>query len=167
MAQSRQEVPIEQEPEYVGVHSGVVTDYCQQWTGEAPETPERCGNRATHTKIMYDGQIHKIGVCDECGEPENLPDREREWSGKRPTNLSADDLDFESMTADDWEAYLKSNDVRLVVRDQEGTHYFVHDQVDGELTLFAYGSLGYSYKGSRAALEAVSEQADGLEVVER
>lgn len=70
----------EVEPEYVGYHSDVHADQCENYAGEYVEDIERCENEATHTCVVYDGNsLHEIAMCDECGDPEEVPD-DRRWS---------------------------------------------------------------------------------------
>lgn len=77
-------VPIEHEPGYVGAHSSLVDETCQNWIGDHVEDVEACGDPATHTVVMWSGRLHQIAMCDACGEPEDvLPGTgEREWSGE-------------------------------------------------------------------------------------
>jgi Arc/MetJ-type ribon-helix-helix transcriptional regulator len=75
------------------------------------------------------------------------------------------ELDFEEMTTDDWEEYLQDHPHRLVVNAKDGTHSIEWDDLDDQLTFYAYGSAGYDYDGSRAALEEVAEQSNGLSLV--
>lgn len=70
----------EKEPEYVGAHSGLDADQCENWVGEFEETIDQCGGDATHTVVMYSGKLHEIAMCDDCGEPDDVADWEREWS---------------------------------------------------------------------------------------
>lgn len=67
------------EPETVGFHSGADAGQCENYTGEYVEDVQRCTNEATHTCVVYDGDLHELAMCDECGELEEVPDA-REWS---------------------------------------------------------------------------------------
>lgn len=70
----------EVEPECVGFHSAVDAERCENYVGEFVEDIERCGNDATHTCVVYDGNsLNEIAMCDECGDPEAVPD-DRRWS---------------------------------------------------------------------------------------
>ncbi|WP_254810665.1 hypothetical protein [Natronosalvus amylolyticus] len=80
--------PVEQEPEFVGVHSGLVNDICQIWDGDSPEDIEQCGDPATHTAIEYTGRLHQLAVCDDHGNPDALPESDREWTGESPQPVS-------------------------------------------------------------------------------
>lgn len=73
-------------------------------------------------------------------------------------------LDYSDMTADDWEAILEAHDIRLVFRTTDGTHTIEWDETKDELTFFVNGSIGYNYEGSRAGLESVAEQKEGLSI---
>lgn len=73
------------EPEYVGSHSCVVSNQCQEYNDVKPEepgfNPTQCPNDATHT-VVYK---HRTGlaeqaVCDDCGKPEDVGEGNREWS---------------------------------------------------------------------------------------
>ena len=79
----------------------------------------------------------------------------------------ADGIDFESTTADAWEEILENHDVELIIHATDGSHYFEWDDYTDDLSFMAYGSQGYDYDGSRAALEEISEQSDGLRLVEK
>jgi len=68
------------EPEYVGSHSAVTNDTCQNFTGDTVDSVEQCSNPATHTVVMYDGDVKEIAMCDDCGEPDDVTDHDREWS---------------------------------------------------------------------------------------
>ena len=71
------------EPEYVGVHSALNREQCQHWVGDSPENVERCENNATHTVVIFDGSdLIQMGSCDNCGEPDELPSHDREWTGE-------------------------------------------------------------------------------------
>lgn len=75
----------ELEPEYVGAHSSLVNETCQNFIGEYQEDVEACGNEATHTVVMWSGSMHQIAMCDDCGEPEDVllhENDEREWTGE-------------------------------------------------------------------------------------
>lgn len=74
----RKTAAAEAEPEYVGAHSNPVEDECVQWSGNPPEP---CGRQATHTVVMYDGELHEVASCDKCGEPGDVEDFDRRWSG--------------------------------------------------------------------------------------
>jgi len=76
----RREVDPHIEPEFVGAHSDPVAETCQLWTGDEP-TP--CDNDATHTLVHYDGELQSVAACDECGEPNDVPDWGRQWSADR------------------------------------------------------------------------------------
>jgi len=76
----RREVDPHIEPEFVGAHSDPVAETCQLWTGDEP-TP--CDNDATHTLVHYDGELQWVAACDECGEPNDVPDWGRQWSADR------------------------------------------------------------------------------------
>ena len=74
--------------------------------------------------------------------------------------------DFETMSADDWEEYLESHqDQALIAMDGEGTHEFAWDEEEERVTFWAYGSQGYDEDGTRAALETVAGQSDGIALV--
>lgn len=73
------------EPEYVGAHSGVTNDECQEWEDAEPEAdrfvPTQCGDEATHTVVMKsENGLHEIAMCDGCGEPDDVTATDREWS---------------------------------------------------------------------------------------
>lgn len=70
----------EKEPEYVGAHSAVNKEQCTHYVGEFREDITRCENAATHTIVMYDGSLHEMASCDECGQPEDVTVTGREWS---------------------------------------------------------------------------------------
>ena len=70
----------EKEPEYVGAHSGLNNDQCTNYKGRTKSEVRRCENDATHTVVMYDGKLHEMGMCDDCGEPDDVEDFDREWS---------------------------------------------------------------------------------------
>lgn len=72
----------EKEPEYVGAHSGLPDDQevCGNWTGSTPSEMAACVAEATHTVVMYDGSLVEIAMCDDCGEPQDVDDHDREWS---------------------------------------------------------------------------------------
>jgi len=74
----------EMEPELVGFHSGINADRCQNFRSPTGmrEDVEKCGAEATHTMVLYSGRYHKMSVCDECGDPEQVAD-DRKWSGRR------------------------------------------------------------------------------------
>lgn len=78
-------IPPEKEPEYVGAHSGLPDDQdvCDNWSGETRSTVTQCGNSATHTVVMYDGELHEIPMCDDCGEPADVTAAKREWSASQ------------------------------------------------------------------------------------
>lgn len=69
--------PIEVQPEYVGAHSNPVAEECQQWVGDRPT---KCDQKATHTVVMYDGELHEVASCDDCGEVDDVTDFDRRWS---------------------------------------------------------------------------------------
>jgi hypothetical protein len=72
-------------------------------------------------------------------------------------------IDFESMSADDWEEYLESHPSRsLLVTDPDGTHEFSYDGETGAVVFWAHGTRGYDRDGTRAALEAAAGGSDGL-----
>lgn len=76
------------EPEYVGAHSGISADECQHWFDAEPDSerfvPTKCGNDPTHTIIVFDGtKVAEIASCDEHGEPDDLPNTDRIWTGQR------------------------------------------------------------------------------------
>jgi hypothetical protein len=74
------------EAEYVGAHSALVATACQGWPDGAPDAeafePEQCGAKATHTVVMFDGRLHEVGMCDDCGEPADVRADDRAWSGQ-------------------------------------------------------------------------------------
>lgn len=71
----------EKEPEYVGAHSAITHTECQNWQGETRDDVTKCGDKPTHTVVMFDGKkLMQIAMCDDCGEPEDVVD-DREWSG--------------------------------------------------------------------------------------
>lgn len=70
------------EPEYVGAYSALAAERCQNWKGEQPDGVEQCNGRATHTVVMYTGKLHKIAMCESCGEPDDVDHHEREWTGE-------------------------------------------------------------------------------------
>jgi len=75
-------------------------------------------------------------------------------------------VDFGSMSADDWEAYLKEHpDRALQATGPKGTHEFSYEPDVGYVTFWAHGSQGYDADGSRVALEAVAGSSDGLVLV--
>lgn len=82
----REEIPTvrpEVEPEFVGSHSALVDEECQQWVGETRENVERCGADATHTVVEWSGnKLHQVASCDDCGKPDDVSGREREWTGE-------------------------------------------------------------------------------------
>lgn len=67
------------EPEVVGFHSGADAEQCENYTGEYVEDVERCENEATHTCVYYDGVLHELAMCDDCGEPDEV-EGGRRWS---------------------------------------------------------------------------------------
>ena len=70
------------------------------------------------------------------------------------------------MSADNWEAYLCDHpEVALIAKDSEGTHEFSYDEQESRVTFWAYGSQGYDRRGTRAALEAVAGQSQGVALV--
>jgi len=72
----------EKEPEYVGVHSAIVNETCQNYIGETVDDIEPCAEPATHTVVMADASgATEIAMCDDCGEPEDV-DGGRVWSGE-------------------------------------------------------------------------------------
>lgn len=73
------------EPEFVGSHSALADETCQQWVGESPDEVEQCGAEATHTIVVYhDGKVMEIASCDEHGEPDDVRiyGQRREWTGE-------------------------------------------------------------------------------------
>jgi hypothetical protein len=78
-------MPPEMEPECVGAHSGLPTDRdgCEYWSGATRQTITRCGEQATHTVVMYDGELHERPMCDEHGEPDDVTTAKREWSASK------------------------------------------------------------------------------------
>jgi NAD-dependent SIR2 family protein deacetylase len=72
----------EKEPEYVGAHSALAAEQCQNWIGETTDEVEQCEREATHTVVMFHGKLSEIAMCDRCGEPEDVDDYEREWTGE-------------------------------------------------------------------------------------
>jgi hypothetical protein len=75
-------------------------------------------------------------------------------------------VDFDSMSADDWETHLEEHpDRALQAADPKGTHEFSYEPDVGYVTFWAHGSQGYDADGSRAALEAVAGSSDGLVLV--
>jgi len=72
------------------------------------------------------------------------------------------ELDFEEMSADDWENVLEEEDVRLHVRDPRGEHVLEWDDHEDRVTFRAFGNAGYDEDGTRAALEEVAFESDGL-----
>lgn len=72
----------EREPEYVGAHSARVNPDCQGWHQNDEGEMEQCGECSTHTVVMFSGdRLHQIAMCDDCGEPEDVDNHEREWTG--------------------------------------------------------------------------------------
>lgn len=72
----------EKEPEYVGAHSAISNSECQNYYGETRDDVQQCGEPATHTVVMFDGnKLAQVAMCDSCGEPEDTAD-DREWSGE-------------------------------------------------------------------------------------
>jgi len=74
-------VPPEKEPEYVGAHSGVDGAECRNWL--EPHADGQCGEPATHSVVMYHGDLSEIPMCDDCGEPEDVEAWDRVWSADR------------------------------------------------------------------------------------
>lgn len=75
-------------------------------------------------------------------------------------------VDFESMSADDWEEYLEENpECALQATDPKGTHEFRYDPNQDYVTFWAFGTQGYDEGGSRSALEAVAGESKGLVLV--
>lgn len=73
----------EKEPEYVGAHSSIIGAKCQHWLGETRADIEQCGDEPTHTIVMWTGtKLAQMASCDDCGEPEDVDDQEREWTGE-------------------------------------------------------------------------------------
>jgi hypothetical protein len=82
-----QTISPEKEPEYVGAHSALADERCQNWQDAAPDverfSPTQCDRDATHTVVMADENgIREVAMCDECGEPEDVDYHEREWTGE-------------------------------------------------------------------------------------
>jgi hypothetical protein len=78
-----QEIGGDIEPEYVGVHSALAAERCEMPVGDSPDDVEWCADVATHTMVLFaTGELQEIAVCDSCGEPDELPDRDREWTGE-------------------------------------------------------------------------------------
>jgi len=73
--------PPEKEPEYVGTHSAVNRAECRNWL--EPHADGDCGQPATHTVVMYHGDLTEIPMCDDCGEPEDVEAWDRVWSADR------------------------------------------------------------------------------------
>lgn len=69
-------------PEYVGSHSALSAETCECYPEIVPNVRERCGADATHTVVMFSGDgVSEVAMCDECGEPDDVDDAPREWSG--------------------------------------------------------------------------------------
>lgn len=82
----------EAEPEYVGAHSAVVADECQEWKDAEPESerfvPTKCGAEPTHTIVMKDASgLTELAMCDDCGEPEDVAATDRQWSADPSEDL--------------------------------------------------------------------------------
>jgi hypothetical protein len=85
MSETESKIPTidpEIEPEYVGAHSALHNERCQNWCGETVDDVEQCGDDATHTVVMYNGSLHEIAMCDDCGEPQDVDSHERKWTGE-------------------------------------------------------------------------------------
>jgi|AntRauTorcE11898_2_1112593.scaffolds.fasta_scaffold74039_2 hypothetical protein len=82
----------EKEPEYVGAHSALADEQCQGWDTVGPfdePTIRACQHDATHTIVMVTGSgLHEVAMCDDCGEPDDVSGREREWSGQVLTDAA-------------------------------------------------------------------------------
>lgn len=76
----QQTVPPTLVPELVGVYSGLAGTSCVH---REPGSLTPCCESATHTLIMgTSGGLKHYPVCDKHGQPENLPEKEKEWTGR-------------------------------------------------------------------------------------
>lgn len=90
MSQKLETIDPEREPEYVGAHSALTDEQCQNYldgNADAPDepfAPTRCANDATHTIVLADGDgLHEQSLCGDCGEPDDVERHERPWSGEQ------------------------------------------------------------------------------------
>jgi hypothetical protein len=89
MSQKLETIDPEHEPEYVGAHSALVDEQCQNYFDanadkpDEPFVPERCEGDTTHTVVLADSDgLHEQSLCDDCGEPDDTEHLERSWSGE-------------------------------------------------------------------------------------
>lgn len=71
-------------------------------------------------------------------------------------------LDYDEMTADDWEWVLENFPVKMELHAMDGSHIFEWEPEKEHVMFYAHGSNGYDYNGTRSALEECSGQSEGI-----
>ncbi|ADB63965.1 hypothetical protein Htur_5078 (plasmid) [Haloterrigena turkmenica DSM 5511] len=89
----------------------------------------------------------------------------RVWDWRDTGTDEIQQPDMESMSPSDWKEYLTRHQDRcLVVNAEDGVHAFQYEDIEGRVTFFAQGSLGYDEDGTQAALDQIAGTSDGLRV---